>query len=76
MLMGQVLLLGIRGKLKNLFDDLDNSASHPERESILRLLEGKVQDHSLIALPLRSNLIRPVKRSTDNGSSSIAVPSK
>ena len=74
--MGQVLLLGIRGKLKNLFDYLDNSASHPERESILRLLEGKVRDHSLIALPHRSNLIRTVKRSTYNGSSSIAVPSK
>ena len=74
--MGQVLLVGIRGKLKNLFNDLDNSASHPQGESILRLLEGKVQDYSLIALPLRSNLIRPVKRSTNNGSSFIAIPSK
>ena len=38
--MGQVLLLGIRGKLKNLFDDLDNSASHPERE-YFKIVGGK-----------------------------------
>ena len=74
---GSGLALRIKGKLRSLFDDLDDKPSHPQRERISRFLEGNVgKDHSLIALPLRSNLTRLVKCSIDDGNSFITVPSK
>ena len=47
-----LLLLGIKGKVRSLFDDIDDSPSHPRRDSTLRFFKRtKDEGSSVIAVP-------------------------
>ena len=69
--MGSGRLLRIKGKLRRLFDDLDDSPSHPRRDSTLRYFKRTTDEGSLvIAVPLTSSSSSPSIFPRFSGSSS------
>ena len=69
--MGFGLLLGIKGKLRTLFEDLGDSHSHPLKDTTLRFFKWPMVEGSLvIAIPPKPSSSRPSTFPKISGNSS------